>query len=92
MASEEAEKRRARADKLQEAIQEYMEGQGFRPDGTLGEWMVIGCNVYIDQDGDPNAEYFYILGGGSMLQHHALGLLDKANKMLDEQASEEDNL
>lgn len=76
----EAEERKERAAKLGAAIEAYLEGQGF--EGMLGDWMVIGAVVRIDEDSEPDADYFVALSGGSMLQHHALGLLAKAEDAL----------
>lgn len=76
----ETEDRKARATKLGEAIEVYLEGQEF--EGMLGDWMLIGSVVHVDDDGDPDAEYFVALSGGSMLQHIVLGLIAKAEDVL----------
>lgn len=75
-----AEDRKARAAKLHTAIEEYLEGQGF--EGMLGDWLVIGAVVRVDDEGDPDATYFAAMTGGSMLQHTVLGLLAKAEDAL----------
>lgn len=76
----ETEERKARAAKLHAAIEEYLEGQGF--EGILGDWLVVGAVVRVDDEGDPDATYFTAMTGGSMLQHTALGLLAKAEDAL----------
>ena len=75
-----AEERRERTAKLNVAIEEYLDGQGFT--GMVGDWLLIGAVVRIDEDQDPNCQYFVALSGGSMLQHTALGLLRKADHVL----------
>jgi hypothetical protein len=74
------EGRRARAAKVAAAIEAYMGEMGY--DGVLGDWVVIGSAVRVDPDGDPNCEYFMAMSGGSMLQHHLLGLLAKADEIV----------
>jgi hypothetical protein len=76
----ESEARKDRAAKLGAAIEEYLEGQGF--EGMLGDWLIVGAVVRVDEEGDPDATYFTAMNGGSMLQHHALGLLTKAEDVL----------
>lgn len=76
------DERRPLSEKLGKGIEEYLEGQGFR--GVLGDWLLVGCTVRIDEEGDADAEYFVGMSGGSMLQHHALGLLAKAEDVLEE--------
>lgn len=51
-------------------------------EGVLGDWVVVASAVRVDSDGDPNCEYFMAMSGGSMLQHHLLGLLAKADQMV----------
>lgn len=85
----EAQERRDRAEGLGSALQEYMQGQGFR-EGMLGDWIVVAANVFVDEEGDPDAEYFVALSGGSMLQHHALGLLAKAQSVLESGGQDDD--
>lgn len=75
-----AEERKARSEKLAAAIEEYLEGQEFT--GMLGDWLIIGNVVRVDEDGDPNGDYFLGFSGGSMLQHHAYGLVAKCEEML----------
>lgn len=74
------DERRAKSDALHKAIEEYLDGQGF--EGLLSDWLLIGSVVKIDDDGDPNCTYFVAFSGGSMLQHHALGLLAKGEDVL----------
>lgn len=78
--SQEAQERRERSEALGRAIQEYMDGQGF--EGMLGDWLVFGATVSVDEEGDADAQYFIGFSGGTMLQHHALGLLAKAEDVL----------
>jgi len=80
MASE-AVQRRERAAKLGAAIEEYLNGIEHEA-GMLGDWLLVGSVVRVDEEGDPDAQYFVALSGGSMLQHHALGLLTKAEDVL----------
>lgn len=75
------EERKARAAALGEAIEKYMEGQDFH--GILGDWLLVGSAVRVDEAGEPDAQYFVALSGGSMLQHHALGLVAKVEDVLD---------
>lgn len=77
----EAERRRAKADVLAQAIQAYMAGEGLS-EGMLGDWVVIGTNVYVDEYGDPDAEYFVAMTNGTMLQHTALGLIKRGEMVL----------
>jgi hypothetical protein len=81
--------RRERSAKLHAALEEYLEGQGF--EGMLGDWLVVGAVVRIDEDGDPDATYFTAMTGGSMLQHIALGLLAKAEDALVSPDEESDD-
>lgn len=81
------EARRLRSGKLAQAIEEYCADMEL-PD-MLGDWLLIGTRVRIDADGDPNCEYFVALSGGTMLQHHALGLSAKLQEMLDDDSLEE---
>lgn len=74
------QERKERSAKLQAAIEEYLDGQGF--EGVLGDWMVVGAVVRVDEEGDPDASYFVGFAGGSMLQHTALGLLSKTEDIL----------
>lgn len=76
----EAEERKLRSARLQVALQQYMEELG--ETDMLGDWMVIACTVSVDEEGDPRAGYHLLFSGGSMLDHHALGLLSKAEEML----------
>lgn len=53
------------------------------PDGDMvGDWMVIGTSVGIDEEQDPRAAYYLLFSRGSMLEHVALGLLSKAEDLL----------
>lgn len=76
----ESEERKGRSAKLGVAIEEYLEGQGF--EGILGDWLLIGAVVRVDDEGDADATYFTAMTGGSMLQHVTLGLLAKAEDAL----------
>lgn len=71
---------RRRSEVLATAIENYLDGLGF--EGVLGDWMVVGSVVRVEANGEPDAAYFTALRGGSMLQHHALGLLAKAEDAL----------
>lgn len=82
------EERKARSANLNTAIEAYLEGQGF--EGMLGDWMVVGAVVRVDEDNDPDATYFIGFSGGSMLQHTALGLLAKGEDVLLSGDCEED--
>lgn len=74
------EERKERSAQLGAALEAYLDGQGF--DGMLGDWMVVGAVVRVDEDNDPDATYFVGFSGGSMLQHTALGLLAKGEDVL----------
>lgn len=76
----EAEQRKARSARLQQSLEKYLEDIG--ETDMLGDWMVIACTVSVDRDGDPRSRYLMMFSGGSMLDHHALGLLSKAEEML----------
>ena len=78
--SDSDEQRRARAAKLHAAIEVHLDGLDFN--GILGDWLLIGAVVRVDESGEPDAQYFTAMSGGSMLQHHALGLLAKAGDVL----------
>jgi hypothetical protein len=67
---------------VQAAVEEYLAAQGFRAESMLGDWLLIGANVFVDAEGDPDCEYFTIVSGGSMLQHQALGLIAKAREQV----------
>lgn len=82
----ESEVRRGRCERLGKAIEAYCQEMGF--EHLLGDWIVIGSLVRVDEDGDPNCEYFIAMSGGSMLQHHALGLLAKADEMFSDSSLE----
>lgn len=78
-----SEERRAASDTLGAAIAEHFQGtENLREDGMIGDWIVIACQVYVDGDGDPNAQYLMAFSGGSMLAHVAQGLVSKADDML----------
>lgn len=79
----EAEVRRERAAKLSVVIEEYLRApeMEFKADGMLGDWVLIGTNSFVDEDGDPNAQYFVAMSNGSQLQHITIGLLHKALEM-----------
>lgn len=81
------QERKERSRKLAEAFETYLEGQGF--DGLLGDWLVIGTVVRVDNEGDPDATYFVGFTDGTMLQHVALGLLRKAEDILLSGGAEE---
>lgn len=74
------EERREKSNTLAVAINAYLEGQGFV--GVLGDWILLGSVVRVDEEGDPDCQYFIAFAGGGMLQHHALGLLAKADDLL----------
>lgn len=78
----EVERRRESADKIQVAIDQFVAENEF--DGILGDWMVIGSVLTVDEDGDPNGQYFVALRGGTMMEHTALGLIQKAKDVLDD--------
>jgi len=80
--------RRDRAAALGEAIEKWSAGMGF--EGILGDWIVVGAMVRVDDDGDPNADYFIGFSGGTMLQHVALGLMSKGDEMLSDGTATED--
>lgn len=81
------EERRNRAAALGEAIEKWSEGMGF--EGMLGDWIIVGAMVRVDESGDPNADYFIGFSGGTMLQHVALGLMAKGDEMLSDGTVEE---
>lgn len=74
-----AEARRKESDLLGQAINQYI-----KPEGVLGDWMVIACSTQVDDEGEPMAQYHIGFSGGSMLDHHALGLLDRGRWMLED--------
>lgn len=76
----EAEDRKARSARVQQSLEQYLADIGETE--MLGDWVVIACTVSVDSDGDPRARYLMLFSGGSMLDHHALGLLGKAEEML----------
>ena len=80
MSAEEARIRRERSEIIQKALHEFMAAQGYG--GMLGDWILVASTVHVDEDGDPNSDYFMAFSGGSMLDHHALGLLSKAEDLL----------
>lgn len=82
--AESASERRASSEKVQQAIEEYMSTIDFGAQGVIGDWMVIGTLVYVDESQDEDAQYFMAFRGGSMLQHHVLGLLEQARNMLND--------
>lgn len=75
------EERRAVSDNLALAIKVYMSQMGYRQDASLGDWVLIGSNVFV-VDEEVDCEYFAAMSGGSMLQHVVLGLLEKAPEVL----------
>ena len=81
------EERRNRAAALGEAIEKWSEGMGF--EGMLGDWIIVGAMVRVDESGDPNADYFIGFSGGTMLQHVALGLMAKGDEMLSDGTAQE---
>lgn len=87
MVEMEPEERRARSRQLHEALEQYLDGQGFS--GMLGDWVLVGSVVRVDPDGDPDCEYFVAMAGGSMLQHVAIGLLGKGVQVLEHYTGEE---
>ena len=79
MASD-AEERRERAAKIHEAIEKYM--ADYRIDGVAGDWVLIGTAMSVDDEGDPDCQYFIAMKDGTLLQHVAIGLLIKAREVL----------
>jgi hypothetical protein len=77
-----SEEVRARTAKLHAAIEEYCATLDMQEGGMVGDWVVVGAWVYVDEEGDPDAQYFVALAGGSMLQHQVLGLVQKAPDVL----------
>jgi hypothetical protein len=69
--------RRAKSAELSAAIENHLQSGEM-----LGDWMVIACTVGVDDDGDAIARYHLAFSNGSMLDHHALGLLSKAEDLL----------
>jgi hypothetical protein len=63
-----------------EVLEQFVMDQGF--EGMLGDWIVFGSVVKVDEDGDPDAQYFVAMTGGSLLQHVALGLVEKGKDVL----------
>ena len=88
MPASDAEERRARSDRIGEAIAANIEHMELR--GMLGDWMIVGSSIFVDEDGDPNAQYFVVFSGGSMLQHTALGLLRKGQNVLESGTDDEE--
>lgn len=76
MASE-SEARRVASDKLGQAITEHID-----PSGMLGDWVVVACSVEVDAEGDPVCQYHMAFSGGSMLDHIAIGLVNKGRELL----------
>jgi hypothetical protein len=82
------QERRERAAKLHMALQEYLDAIGETE--MLGDWLAIAATVSVDRDGDPTARYHMFFSNGSMLDHHALGLVAKAEEMLMDGSTRED--
>lgn len=88
--SSEVEQRRASSARLAAALEAYLDEQPEGRTGMLGDWVVIGSEVRVDGEGDPDCQYFVAMAGGSMLQHHVLGLLQKAEDVLVSGNSDDD--
>lgn len=59
-----------------------LEVLGIKEDGAqLGDWMVIVSAPSLDSTGEPWSGYA-VLGSGNLLEHNALGLIDKAAEIL----------
>lgn len=76
----EATERQLRSARLSEAIQQYLTDIG--ETDMLGDWVTVVSTVSVDSEGEPCARYHMFFSGGSMLDHHALGLMAKAEEML----------
>lgn len=55
---------------------------GMEPDAQLGDWMVVISAPSINSDGDLTSGYA-IGFSGNILHHNALGLMSKAQDLLD---------
>lgn len=77
-----AQHRREQAARLAATIEQYMTEEGLT--GMLGDWALIGSSVSVDDEGDPDAQYFIAMSNGTMLQHHLRGLFGKAVEMMNE--------
>lgn len=86
--SSDAEERRERAAKIHKAIEEYM--ADYHIDGIAGDWVLIGAAMTVDDEGDPDCQYFIAMKDGTLLQHVALGLLLKAKEVLADQVEGDD--
>jgi len=76
------EDRRSKSAQLSRAIEDHLAAAG--ETDMLGDWIVIASTVTVDRQGDPVARYHMAFSGGSMLDHHALGLLAKADELLSD--------
>jgi hypothetical protein len=66
---------------MQAAIEAHIDSDDTA--GVLGDWLLVACTVGLDQQGETMAQYHMAFSGGEMLDHQALGLVRKAEWMLE---------
>lgn len=87
-----SDERKAAYRKLEEAIHEVAEAEGFQ--GVLIEWVVVAASQRYDEDGDGITQVGTMLpdGGGAIPYHRLMGLLDYAlTRCRKEVASDDDD-
>lgn len=76
--------------KLDALLQEGLSVFGMEPSSQLGDWCCILSAPFLNADGDLESGYS-ITFSGNLLEHNALGLLEKGRELLETGQVHEDD-